>query len=305
MESDSFSVKFRGVRGGYPMPGPSTNRVGGNTTCLEVRVGGHLIIIDAGTGIISLGREMIAQYRIDRVPIVTTILFTHTHHDHIQGFPFFGPARLADSTFYIFGPKMLYEDLEATLAKAMLPPYFPLDMEELASMRYVRNLREREMLALSHDWAEPRVFNAYRDKPELPAEAVKVWLMRSYAHPQGGVFVYRVEWRDKEFVFATDTEGYYDWDKRLTRFARGADLLIHDAEYTEEEYLDPVEPKQGWGHSTWQMAVKVAKAAEVKQLALFHHNALHDDDFLEAVEKEAQAVFPPTILAREGLTIEL
>jgi phosphoribosyl 1,2-cyclic phosphodiesterase len=305
MESESFSVKFRGVRGGYPMPGPSTNRVGGNTTCLEVWVGGHLIIIDAGTGIISLGREMIAQYRVDRVPIVVTLLFTHTHHDHIQGFPFFGPARLADSTFYIFGPKMLYEDLEATLAKAMLPPYFPLDMEELASMRYVRNLREREMLALSHDWAEPQVFNAYRDKPELPAEAVKVRLMRSYAHPQGGVFIYRIEWRDKTLVLATDTEGYQDWDKRLARFAQGADLLIHDAEYTEEEYLDPVHPKQGWGHSTWQMAVEVAKAAEVKQLALTHHNALHDDDFLEAVEKEAQAVFPSTVLAREGRSIEL
>ncbi len=305
MESDSFKVKFWGVRGGYPMPGPGTNRVGGNTTCLEVRVGGHLIIIDAGTGIIGLGREIIAQYRIERVPLVITMLFTHTHHDHIQGFPFFGPARLADSTFYIFGPKMLYEDLEATLAKAMLPPYFPLDMEELASMRYVRNLRESEMLALCQDWTEPRVFNAYRDKPELPAEAVKVWLMRSYAHPQGGVFIYRIEWRDKRFVFATDTEGYCDWDKRLARFAHHADLLIHDAEYTEEEYLDPIDPKQGWGHSTWQMAVEVAKAAQVKQLALTHHNALHDDDFLEAVEKEAQAVFPATVLAREGLTIEL
>ena len=305
MESKSFSVKFRGVRGGYPMPGPSTNRVGGNTTCLEVRVCGHLIIIDAGTGIISLGRDMVAQYRVDHVPIVTTILFTHAHHDHIQGFPFFAPAHLANSTFYIFGPKMLHEDLEAALAKAMLPPTFPLDIEELASMRFVRNLRENEMLALSHDWTEPRVFNAYRDRPELPEEAVKVRLMRSYAHPQGGVFIYRIEWRDKKMVFATDTEGYHDWDKRLTRLARGADLLIHDAEYTEEEYLDPVDPKQGWGHSTWQMAVEVARAAKVKQLALTHHHALHDDDFLEAVEKEAQAIFPSTVLAREGLTIEL
>ena len=305
MKDEPFNVKFWGVRGGYPMPGPSTNRFGGNTTCLEVRVGGHLIILDAGTGIIGLGREMVAQYRIDHVPIVATILFTHTHHDHTQGFPFFGPAHLPDTTFYIFGPKMLHEDLEAALAKAMLPPYFPLDIEELASMRYVRNIREREMLALSHEWAEPRVFNAYRDKPELPAEAVKVRLMRSYAHPQGGAFLYRIEWRDKKLVFATDTEGYHGWDKRLSHFARGVDLLIHDAEYTEEEYLDPVSPRQGWGHSTWQMAVKVAQAAEVKQVALTHHHALHDDDFLEAVEKEAQAILPSTVLARESLTIEL
>jgi phosphoribosyl 1,2-cyclic phosphodiesterase len=305
MKNEPFSVKFRGVRGGYPMPGPSTNRVGGNTTCLEVQVGGYLIIIDAGTGIISLGQEMAAQYWIDRVPIVATILFTHTHHDHTHGFPHFEPTRLADSTFYIFGPKMLHEDLEAALARAMLPPTFPLDIEELASMRYVRNVRESEMIVLSHDWADPRLFNVYRDKPELPAEAVKVRPMRSYAHPQGGVLIYRIQWREKNMVFATDIEGYHDWDKRLSRFARGADLLIHDAEYTEEEYLDPVRPKQGWGHSTWQMAVEVAKAAKVKRLALTHHNALHDDDFLEAVEKEAQAIFPATVLAREGLTIEL
>jgi ribonuclease BN (tRNA processing enzyme) len=236
---------------------------------------------------------------------MATILFTHTHHDHIHGFPYFEPARLADSTFYIFGPKMLHEDLEAALAKAMLPPTFPVDIDELPSMRVIRNIRESEMIALSHDWAEPQVFNVYRDKPELPAETVKVRPMRSYAHPQGGVLIYRIEWRDKEVVFATDTEGYHDWDKRLAQFARGADLLIHDAEYTEEEYLDPVHSKQGWGHSTWQMAVEVAKAAEVKQLALTHHNTLHDDDFLEAVEKEAQAVFPSTVIACEGLTIEL
>ncbi len=305
MDDERFTVKFRGVRGGFPVPGPTTSGVGGNTTCLEVRVGGHLIIIDAGTGIISLGDEMMEQYRRDKKPIVATMLFTHTHHDHTQGFPFFVPTRLALSTFYIFGPKQLHEDLEAALARAMLPPAFPLDVDELMSMRLVRNVREGEMIAIGPGDTEPRVHNFIRDRPQLPDEAVKIWLMRSYAHPQGGVYIYKILWRDKNMTFATDTEGYHGWDRRLSKFARGADLLIHDAEYTEEEYLDPRTPKQGWGHSTWNMAVDVARLAGAKRLALFHHNARHDDDFMEAMEKQAQEAFPAAFVAREGMMVEL
>jgi phosphoribosyl 1,2-cyclic phosphodiesterase len=105
MSRDQFTVRFRGVRGGYPVPGPTTVNVGGNTTCFEVRVAGHLIIVDAGTGIISLGKEMLAHHLATGEPMRATILITHTHHDHTQGFPFFLPARRAQCTLYIFGPK--------------------------------------------------------------------------------------------------------------------------------------------------------------------------------------------------------
>ena len=128
--------------------------------------------------------------------------------------------------------------------------------------------------------------------------------MRSYAHPQH-VFFYRVEMGDKKMVVATDTEGYLGGDRRLIRFAREADLLIHDGEYTTEEYLDPSRTKQGWGHSTWEMAVEVAQAAAVKRLVLTHHNARHDDAFLEDMERQAQARFPATVMGREGLTVDL
>lgn len=300
----AFSVTFWGVRGGYPKPGPTTNEFGGNTTCLEVRAGYYLIIIDAGTGIISLGDKLIAQHQVDGNPIVATILFTHTHHDHTQGFPFFAPALLGSSVLYIFGPKAFHDDLESVLARAMLPSVFPISLEELRSMRVIRNISENEMIVFSEPDVPPRVCNVYREREECDPAEVRIRIMRSYAHPQG-VFVYRVEMADKTLVIATDVEGYAGGDRQLIRFARGADLLIHDAEYTAEEYLDEKASKQGWGHSTWEMAVEVARAAGAKKLALTHHNTHHDDAFLEHMEQQSQALFPATIVAREGLTLEI
>jgi phosphoribosyl 1,2-cyclic phosphodiesterase len=304
MSEPTFSVTFWGVRGGYPKPGPTTNKFGGNTTCLEVRAGHHLIIMDAGTGIIGLGEKLMAQHQADKKPIVATILFTHTHHDHIQGFPFFVPSHLGSSVLHIFGPKWLHQDLEAVLARAMLPPVFPVNPDELRSLRFIRNISESEMLVVSEPNAPPQVCNVYREVEACLLWEVRVRIMRSYAHPQG-VFVYRIEMGDRQLVLATDVEGYAGGDQQLIQFARGADLLIHDAEYTTEEYLDGNPPRQGWGHSTWEMSIEVAQAAGVKKLALTHHNAHHDDAFLEDIEQQAQALFPATVVVREGLTLEI
>ena len=304
MSERTFSVTFWGVRGGYPKPGPTTNKFGGNTTCLEIRAGYHLIIIDAGTGVIGLGEKLTAQRRADKKPIVATILFTHTHHDHTQGFPFFTPSHLGSSVLYIFGPKWLHQDLEAVLAHAMLPPVFPVETDELRSLRVIRNVSESEMIVFSAPDAPPQVCNAYRQVKDCPPWEVRVRIMRSYAHPQG-VLVYHIEMDDKKLVFATDVEGYAGGDRQLIQFARGADLLIHDAEFTSEEYLDGNPPRQGWGHSTWEMAVETALAAGAKKLALTHHNARHDDAFLEDIERRAQALFPAAMMAREGLTLEI
>ena len=304
MSAQTFSVTFWGVRGGYPKPGPTTTKFGGNTTCLEIRAGPHLIIVGAGTGIIGLGEKLIAQRRADKKPIVATILFTHTHHDHTQGFPFFAPSHLGSSVLYIFGPKLLHQDLEVVLANAMLPPVYPVRLDELGSMRVIRNIAESEMLALSEPDAPPQVCNVYREREACSPWEVRVRIMRSYAHPQG-VFVYRIEMDDRRLVVATDVEGYAGGDRRLIRFACGADLLIHDAEYTTEEYLDGNPPRQGWGHSTWEMAVEVAQAAGVKKLALTHHNVRHDDAFMEDMERQAQARLPAAMVAREGLTLDV
>lgn len=287
------------------MPGPTTVKTGGNTTCIEVQVAGHLIIVDAGTGIIGLGHEIMARHHVTGEPMCATILITHTHHDHTQGFPFFLPARNANSTLYIFGPKLLEEDLQEVLARAMLPPVFPLGLEELNSRRQIQHVRQGDLIVLTEPTTPPRLLNPRDDRKQVPPDAVTIQAHHSYSHPKGGVLVFRINHRERSVVVATDTEGYCGGDRRLARFAQGATLLIHDAEYDEDEYANQGVVRQGWGHSTWCMATDVALTAGVRQLALFHHSPSHDDAFLEAMERKAQAVFPDTLLAREGVTVEL
>ncbi len=299
-----LEVTFWGVRGSHPAPGRGTVRYGGNTSSIQVRAGDHLIILDAGTGIIELGRKLVAQYRVDKRPLVATLLFTHTHHDHTQGFPFFVPAFFRSSTLYIFGPRTLHQDLEEVLSRTMMPPVFPITLDDLPCQRYVSNLQEGELIVLSPDDRAPRVFPVERDAPPITPDQVSIRVMRSYAHPQG-VFVYRIDYAGKAMVLATDVEGYVGDDQRLIRFAQGAQLLIHDAQYSEDEYVSPNTPKQGWGHSTWQMAVALAQAAGVQQLALHHHDPTHDDDRVAALEREVQAVFPRALMACEGLSFKL
>lgn len=301
---DKFIVRFRGVRGSYPVPGETTSRVGGNTACVEVWAGGHLIIIDAGTGIIGLGKELMKKYRAsgEKEPIVATMLFSHTHHDHTQGFPFFDPAHEGTSVLYMFGPRTFYEDIEEALSRAMLAPSFPVALAELKSLKVMSNIEESEVVILDRSM-DPQLLNVYRDEREDSPDAVEIGLMRSFAHPNGGVSVYKISWAGKSMVYASDTESYIGGDTRLIEFARGTDLLIHDAQYTSQEYVTG--PKQGWGHSTPEMAIAIAQAAKVKKLVLFHHDPSHDDDTLAEIERKAQEAFPNTILAYEGLTIKL
>jgi len=302
--SEEFSVKFWGVRGSYPTPGFLTANVGGNTSCVEVRVNGHLIILDAGSGIINLGRALEEEYQDKDDLLVATILFSHTHHDHTLGFPFLGPAYWGQSVFYMFGPRTFYEDIEQALRRSMLSPAFPVALEELKSLKIISNVEESEAIILERG-REPRLRNLYRDKLILSDEAVKITVLRSYAHPKDGVHIYRIEWRGKSLVYATDTESYAGGDTRLINFAQGADLLIHDAQYTHQEYTGGQSPKQGWGHSTPEMAAGIAQMANVGSLVLFHHDPTHGDEVLAEMESNARALFPNSILAREGLALTL
>lgn len=302
--SEEFTIRFWGVRGSYPVPGFLVANMGGNTSCIQVQAGGHLIILDAGTGIINLGQTLKKEYEDSNRLLVATILFSHTHHDHTQGFPFFEPAYSARSVLYMFGPRMFYEDIEEALRRSMLAPAFPVALEELKSLKIISNVDESEAIILEQD-REPRLRNLHRDKLSLSDDAVKITVLRSYAHPKGGVHIYRIAWRNKSMVYATDTESYAGGDTRLIRFAREADLLIHDAQYTHPEYTSGEFPKQGWGHSTPEMAAGIAQMARVGQLVLFHHDPTHGDEILAQMEADARAVFPNSILAREGLTLTI
>ncbi len=299
----SFRVRFWGTRGSYPMPGPTTLRFGGNTTCVEVQVGSVLLIIDAGTGIINLGRDLLHRAQVNGgTPIAATLLLTHTHHDHTQGLPYFGPAYFGSSRLHIFGPRAFEAELDQTLRHAVLPPSFPISLDEMPSVITVRSLGENEAIFFDAPHPEPHVLNLHHDPIDPSPDTVHVRIFRTFAHPRHGALLYRIAWRGKSLVFASDTEGYVDTDRRLVQFARDTDMLIHDAQYSHADYL---KGKQGWGHSTPQMACAVAQQCGAKQLVLTHHEPLYDDAMIAALEQEAQQIFPATQAAYEGLEILL
>jgi phosphoribosyl 1,2-cyclic phosphodiesterase len=308
---NKFTIKFRGVRGSHPVPGPGTVRFGGNTACVEVRAGKHLIALDAGTGIISLGNDLIKEHVAsgpnisERAPITLTILFSHTHHDHTQGFAFFKPVYLPTTSCYLYGPRLLDEELEGGLIKAMVSPYFPVELHDLSSVRKIQSVRATEMILFENPASPPKVLNYYLDPEARKASGVRVRMMHSHAHPNGGVFVYRIEQDGKSVVFATDTEGYEGGDQRLIEFAKGADLLIHDSQYMHPDYTRKVMPVQGYGHSSVDMAAEVAKKAEVGQLALFHYDPVYEDKAIADMEKRAKGIFKESVAAFEGLEIKL
>lgn len=301
-----FLVRFWGVRGSYPVPGTHTIKYGGNTPCIEIQVNGHLIILDGGTGLIHLGNDLLRRARANGGhPITATLLLSHTHHDHIQGVPYFKPAYIGHSTFYIFGPRLFDQQVGDALSRSMLPPNFPVELSDLKSLKIIRDLEEAEQIYLLRHGEPPEIRNVYRDRIIDDADAVRIDVLKNYAHPLQGSFFYRVSYKNHAVVYATDTEGYIGGDRKLARFAKDADLLIHDAQYTEAEYLNDVMPTQGWGHSTPQMAIEVARLAGVKRLVFFHHDPSHTDDQLEVLEKSLQEEFPDSQMAFEGLEFDL
>lgn len=297
--SDELKVKFWGVRGSYPTPGAETVKYGGNTACVEVCAGERTIILDAGTGIIPLGRELARRRALEVV-----LLFSHLHHDHTQGFPFFVPAYLPNARLHIFGPGGTSATLSQVLEHNQSSETFPVSLREMASAKDIQSVRESQVIV----WGGAGVHVA--DSSEglgNDNDAVVIRIHKSYAHP-GGVYVYRITWRGKSVVYATDTEGYVGIDRRLAHFAKDADVLIHDAQYSQEHYwgqLAGFPSTQGYGHSTAAMACEVAAASEVGQLILFHHDPAYPDARVTDMEATAKAQFSEVQAAYEGLELDL
>jgi phosphoribosyl 1,2-cyclic phosphodiesterase len=310
--ADSIVVKFWGVRGSYPVPSAETVRYGGNTACVEVRAGGHTIILDAGTGIIGLGRDLMRRSALMSRSISTTLLFSHFHHDHTQGLPFFGPFYDHSARINIFGPDFHASGLEENLSRVMRSPAFPVTWEQTLAKKSVQPIRAGESLLIGQD-DEHRIIHP-ADQAALrffekrhSGEVVHIRSLHSVAHPDW-VLVYRIEWRGFSLVYATDIEGYSSNNGRLVNFAYQADLLIHDAQYTDAHYqglLPGVPGTCGWGHSTIRMACDVAQAAKAQRLVLFHHEPSYDDWTITQNEQEARRLFPETLAAYEGLEVRL
>ena len=236
--SSNFSVRFWGVRGSIACPGPATQRYGGNTPCVEVRCGGRLIILDAGTGIRELGNSLVKTGE----PIDADILLTHCHYDHVIGIPFFAPLYLPQHNFRIWCGNLLPDfKLKSVMEAMMSEPLFPIGVETF------------------------RAEIDYRDfLPGQPIPCGGGVSIRTVAldHP-GGATGYRIDYGGRSVAYLTDNEGRHEErDKELVAFADRADLVIYDTTYTEDE----IDSKKGWGHSTWRDGMRLADAAEGQDL---------------------------------------
>ncbi|MCA9539389.1 MAG: MBL fold metallo-hydrolase [Myxococcales bacterium] len=272
-----MKVTFWGVRGSIAVSGPRFAQTGGNTTCVEVEHEGQRLILDGGTGLRALGEHL--GFR----PLAATLLFTHLHWDHIQGVPFFTPAFHPESDLTFAAADRSGQGIREALGLQMRPPQFPIGLEALVGARRFVNVDPRK----------PFEIGPFRVTP----------LEQDHAD---GVVVYRIEAGGRSLVFATDTEHGGALDRRLIDLSEGCDLLVHDAQYTPDEYVGRAgPPRKGWGHSTWAEAAGVARAAQAGRLALFHHDPTRDDAGVATFEARAQALFEPTFAAREGLSVAL
>jgi phosphoribosyl 1,2-cyclic phosphodiesterase len=284
-----MKIKFWGVRGSIPCPGPKTVRYGGNTMCIEIRFfdPDRLFVIDAGSGIRELGNDIMAN-DYPKGNIQTDILLTHTHWDHIMGFPFFTPLFIPGSDLRVFGPVdfIKNEKLEKIVGGQLEYKYFPINHGELsANLEYIDS--REGIIDLGYD--EIKLTAKYLNHPIL-------------------CFGYKFEYKDKIICTAYDTEPFqnlfflspddpgYDesrckegeeiaieLNQNVNDFFAGADLLIHDAQYTEEEYKAS---KVGWGHTSMEYAINAAKQAGVKKLALVHHEPLYSDEKIDGLAKK-------------------
>ncbi len=275
-----FTIHFWGVRGSIATPGPATVRYGGNTPCIEMRCDGKRLIFDGGTGLRVLGQHMLKE-----MPVEAHLFFTHSHWDHIQGFPFFTPAFIKGNRFNIYGKVAPNgATMQERLGDQMMHPNFPVPLRVMASELHFFDVEIGRTIDLGDGVAvEPGMLN----------------------HP-GEATGYRVSFGDRVAVYATDTEHYADrLDPNVVHLARNADVLILDCAYTDEEYWSPTCSRVGWGHSTWQEAVRVAEAANVKTLVIFHHDPTHDDNCLDEIGRQAKTRFPGAIVAREGMVLSI
>ncbi|MDD3149822.1 MAG: MBL fold metallo-hydrolase [Candidatus Gastranaerophilales bacterium] len=312
MSKNNFSIKFRGVRGSMPTPNADKLIYGGNTSCVEVNVNGHLIILDAGTGIVSLGDDLFKNYLASgtneetRAPMSMTLLVSHAHMDHIQGFPFFKPVFINTSSINVFGSTVYGTNFEDILNDFIITPYFPVELGEMAAQISISNLKENEMILLEPDSNIPFIqkVNPLNDA-QIPDDTIVIRCMKSHAHPKNGVLIFKISYKGHSIVYASDKECYIGGDTKLASFARNTDILIHDAQYTNDEYNSPILTKQGFGHSTPEMAADAAKNANAKQLVLFHIDPSYNDEKIENMEQEAKRYCQNSMFAKEGLEIKL
>lgn len=272
MSRGCVKIRFWGVRGSIPTPVPDRLVFGGNTACVEARLpDGTILIFDAGSGLRELGQQLCQEFPAD-MPFLH-IFLSHYHWDHLQGIPFFAPLFREDCQIALYGQN----GLETAVRLQMEPPHFPVDFGAIRARCLFRKVAAEMQFGTS--------------------------TLRSFPlhHPQGSLG-FRLDCEGKTFVYASDHEhGVSDLDSRIMEQVQGADLLVFDAQYTPEEYAQ----RQGWGHSSWLEATRLAQQSGVGHLVLFHHDPEHSDEFMSSMLQDARKSFPRTDIAREGWVLRL
>ena len=287
-------VKFWGVRGSIPTPGPTTVHYGGNTSCVEVRADGQIIILDAGTGLRLLGRQLLAEF--ENRPLELTLLLTHTHWDHIQGLPFFLPVYTPQNHLRILGYEGARHGLKVALAGQMASPFFPIGLREVPANVRIEELKKRSF------------------------QIGPVRVQAGVANHPGKCFGYRLFTSAGSVAFFPDNEvppagapkasapaEARSENQAMIDFLHGTDVLIMDTQFDAEEY----QQHTGWGHGCLDAVVALALQAEVKTLFLFHHDPDHDDAKISQMLAHARQLVVArrgklqVEAAREGMTVEL
>ena len=271
MAPKGVKIKFYGVRGSIPVPGPGTVRVGGNTSCVLYSVGDQHIILDCGSGMRTLSSDMLAH----KAPVRASVLLTHYHWDHLLGLPFFVPIYQPSTELTFYGERKGGVGPKEEIQKQFTGPNFPVERKDLSSQLDFVDVKPDDTFEIGE---------------------VKITVLR-LNHPNLCVG-YRLDCRGTRVVYTTDHEhGDAKLDDKLIEMAHGADCLTYDAMYTRDEYD---KSSRGWGHSTWEQGVRIATAAEVKNLFLFHHEPDRGDEAVDAIEADATRAFRGAIAAREG-----
>ncbi len=274
-EHGEFWFRFWGVRGSIPCPGPETAIYGGNTSCVEVRCGPYIIILDGGSGLRPLGVHLMSQSPID-----ADIFYSHTHLDHVIGFPFFVPFFNPRNKFKLWAGHLVPEyTLRGVLEMMLTPPLFPVPLDIVQAELTFKDFPAGE---------------SFEVRPGV--------LVRTVAlnHPNNATG-YRIEYKGRSVCYITDTEhveGHLD--EQIIGLVEGADYMIYDATYTDEEYPN----FRTWGHSTWQEGVRLADAANVKTLVIFHHDPAHKDEVMDRISAEAERMRPGGVMVAKEKIIQ-
>lgn len=276
-EKTDFWLKFWGVRGSIACPGEHTTVYGGNTSCIEVHCGNYNLIFDMGTGLKALGDNLPPGQQLNY-----DIFLTHSHMDHVNGFPFFKPAYSPATRLKLWAGHLRQQGsgIEQIIRNLMDQPFFPITVDLLSASL---------------------VFNDFTSGEEIKISDEITIQTTPLNHPGGGTG-YRVNYAGRSLCYVTDTEHVPGKpDENILRLIEGADVVIYDSNFTDEEFTRHV----GWGHSTWQEGTRLAEMAGVKTFVAFHHDPSHTDDVMDGIADELEAARPGSVVAKEGMVLYL